>query len=259
MIHPGLVSITLRQFSADELIKLAVEAGLEGIEWGGDIHVPHGDLIQAEKVRKITQRAGLQVVSYGSYYRLGEEEKLPFEKVLKTAVKLGTPSIRVWAGRKESDKDVHSDYFDLIVDESRRIAELASDAGIVVVYEFHRGTLTGTNVLTQTLLETVSHDNIKTLWQPTVALPVKYCLEGLELIMPWLNNVHVFHWNKNADIRYPLADGESVWSAYLEKINTSGRNHFAMLEFVKDDDPANVLQDAKTLKAWLSILPENHD
>jgi hypothetical protein len=44
MIRTGLVSVTFRQLSAEEIIKLVVCAGLEGIEWGGDIHVPHGDL-----------------------------------------------------------------------------------------------------------------------------------------------------------------------------------------------------------------------
>jgi hypothetical protein len=44
MIQTGLVSITFRQLSPPAIIDLVRQAGLEGIEWGGDVHVPHGDL-----------------------------------------------------------------------------------------------------------------------------------------------------------------------------------------------------------------------
>lgn len=246
MIHSGLVSITLRQLSPKELVDLVTSAGLEAIEWGGDIHVPHGDLTKAAEVRQMTKQAGLVVASYGSYYRLGEEENLSFEKVLETAVELGAPSIRVWAGRKKLDEEVDPKYFDFIVNESRRIADLAAKAKIVVSYEFHRMTLTETNALTKKLMETVRHDNIKTLWQPPVASTLEYCMEGLDIVMPWLENVHVFQWDDNPDIRFLLAEGNNVWPKYLQKIASNGRDHFALIEFVKDDDPANFLKDTET-------------
>jgi 3-dehydroshikimate dehydratase len=47
----GLVSISFRPLSVEELIRLVTDVGLEGIEWGGDKHVPHGDLDTARRVR----------------------------------------------------------------------------------------------------------------------------------------------------------------------------------------------------------------
>ena len=41
-IAPGLCSITLRSLRADAVLALAVHAGIEGIEWGADGHVPPG-------------------------------------------------------------------------------------------------------------------------------------------------------------------------------------------------------------------------
>ena len=70
MLIPGLVSVTFRQLAPREIVQLAAAAGLRGIEWGGDIHVPHGDLQAARAVRDITAAAGLQVLAYGSYFRL---------------------------------------------------------------------------------------------------------------------------------------------------------------------------------------------
>ena len=44
MIYPGLVSVTFRKLSPEEIVQLVVSSGLKGIEWGGDIHLPHGIL-----------------------------------------------------------------------------------------------------------------------------------------------------------------------------------------------------------------------
>ncbi|MFN2155934.1 MAG: sugar phosphate isomerase/epimerase, partial [Anaerolineae bacterium] len=97
MIRSGLVSITFRQLSPAEIVARAAQAGLEAIEWGGDVHVPHGDVDAARTVRRTTEEAGLQVAAYGAYYRVGHEEPCPFADVLESAVALGAPLIRVWA------------------------------------------------------------------------------------------------------------------------------------------------------------------
>ena len=85
----GLVSISFRQKSINELIKASKESGLEYIEWGGDVHIPMGNIKLARKVRRQMHGAGLKVASYGSYfgiiYHCDEKFPLPFKKVLKTA------------------------------------------------------------------------------------------------------------------------------------------------------------------------------
>lgn len=57
MLLPGLVSITFRKLSPGEIVELVATAGLVGIEWGGDVHVPHGDFARAAEVRKLTEGA----------------------------------------------------------------------------------------------------------------------------------------------------------------------------------------------------------
>src|SRR5215211_4654031 len=120
MLTSGLVSITFRQLAPREIVELAAAAGLRGIEWGGDIHVPAGDLQAARRVRQLTADAGLQVLAYGSYFRF--QPGTAFEPVLETALALGAPLIRVWAGNQasaEADAAVRA----TIVAESRRIAQ----------------------------------------------------------------------------------------------------------------------------------------
>lgn len=252
MIHSGLVSITFRQLSPREIVDLVVRAGLAGIEWGGDIHVPHGDLRRAREMRRMTQDAGLQVAAYGSYYRVERDDPAPFEPVLATAVELGAPVVRVWAGTRGS-AEADAAYRAGVVALSRRIADVAVSAGVTVAYEFHAGTLTDTNDSARNLLEAVAHDNVKSYWQPPRGSEVAYNLDGLDAVFPWLLHAHVFSWGAAGE-RLPLVDGEAGWMQYLRKIASSGRDHFAMLEFVQDDAPESFLRDAATLKQWLALV-----
>ncbi len=250
-IYPGLVSITFRQLSPTEIIDLVVQAQLTGIEWGGDIHVPHGDVVTANMVRQQTLDAGLQVAAYGSYYRVSHNESGPFAAVLEAAVALGAPTIRVWAGRQGSDS-ADEPYWQAVIEDSRRIAELAAAAGITVAYEFHAKTLTDTNEAARTLLERVDHPNIRAYWQPPRQSTVAYNLTGIGAVAPWLDNIHVYQWQRESGEREPLTAGYADWQQYLDKISHVVGERFAMLEFVQDDTPEAFLRDATTLRGWLA-------
>ncbi len=172
MIQPGLVSITFRQLTPEEIIDLVSQAGLSGIEWGGDIHIPHGDIERAAEVRKMTQEAGLMVAAYGSYYRLGGKDSPKFENVLVSAVALETPKIRVWAGEKSSEAaDVN--YRQKVIDDAKRIADIAAEKGITIVTEWHGNTLMDKLDSALAFLAEVGRDNFKTYWQPLVDRPVE--------------------------------------------------------------------------------------
>lgn len=251
MIDPGLVSVTFRKLSPHEIVDLARQAGLAGIEWGGDVHVPHGDLACAGEVAAMTTGAGLRVMAYGSYYRVGHDHELPFESVLDTARALGAPVVRVWAGDQPSAR-ADAAYWARIVEESRRIGDLAGEAGLRVVFEFHSGTLTDSNDSARRLIEQVAHPAVGMYWQPVVGQDVAYNVAGLRAMLPWLVNAHVFHWGPTTQDRHPLADGTDEWRQYLAVMRASGRPHGALLEFVPGDAPEAFLRDAATLKAWLS-------
>jgi sugar phosphate isomerase/epimerase len=252
MIHSGLVSITFRKLTAAQIIELVAQAGLEGIEWGGDVHVPHGDLRTAREVAVMTAQAGLNVAAYGSYYRVGHETDVGFDAIIATARELGAPTIRVWAGNQGSGEATDA-YRDHVASETRRIADLAAAAGMTISYEFHSGTLTDTNTSALALLRAVDHPAARAYWQPPVGAEVEYCLQGLSAVLPWLSNVHVFHWQPAHD-RRALDEGSQVWRRYLQVLASTGRDHYAMIEFVSEDAPVSFLDDAETLKGWLQSV-----
>ncbi|NQU43195.1 TIM barrel protein [bacterium] len=251
MIRTGLCSITFRKLSVEDIVELVAHAGLDAIEWGGDVHVPHGDLDAAVRARDLCARAGIRTPSYGSYYRLVQSEidRIPFDRVLETAVALGASAIRVWAGTHGS-ADATDEYWEHVVDETRRIADLAAGEGRVVAFEFHGNSLTDTNEAASRLLREVDHPSARTYWQPTVGKSEVYRKEGLETVLLWLENLHVFHWRREegSTVRRPLSEGNVEWIDYIKTAARSGRDHYAFLEFVEKDDPDKFLRDAMTLK-----------
>jgi len=60
----GLVSVSFRQLAPAAIIDLCLQTGLSSIEWGGDIHVPHGEESTASEVGAMTRSAGLSVAAY---------------------------------------------------------------------------------------------------------------------------------------------------------------------------------------------------
>lgn len=243
----GVVSATFKTLSAQEVIRLAVENGLEAVEWSENAHVQPDDPEGARALREATEAAGLTVVCYGSYYRMGEydDPEATFRKSLVSARALGAPLIRVWAGTKPSC-EADDAYRVRLAREGRLIADMAQATGITVVTEWHKNTLTDTNASGLALLEAVDHPAFKTLWQPTVALSPAQRVEGIRRLGDRLTNMHVYSWPDGK--RGPLNSAE--WAYYLDACQCGG-SHFALLEFVKDNTPEQFADDASRLKALL--------
>lgn len=252
MIRPGLVSVTFRKLSPRQIVDLVVEAGLDAIEWGGDIHAPHGDGAIALAIAQMTADAGLIIPTYGSYYRVGHPDIVPFGHVLTSALALGAPMIRVWAGRLGS-AEADAAYWDAVVADSQRIVALAAGEGVGVAYEFHGNTLTDTAASARRLLESVNQPTLSSLWQPPKGSTAEQNRVGIDTIAPWLSHIHVFAWRMEAEqtIRLPLAAATDAWQEYLSHIDALGGERYALLEFVRDDNPTQFLTDAATLRSWL--------
>lgn len=245
---PGLVSVTFRGLSPREIVVLVAQALLAGIEWGGDVHVPPGDLARASEVGRMTCDAGLAVAAYGSYYVVGqsEDDGLSFAWVLDTAIALGAPLIRVWAGNRGA-ADADEAYRRRVAEEACRIAEHAADAGIAVAFEFHYGTLTDSTASAAALLAATTHAQVRCYWQPPVGWTPAECLAALHAVLPYLANLHVYHWNTSSD-RRPLVEGAEEWQSYFTTVAASRRTPcWALLEFVRDDEPNHFLTDARAL------------
>ena len=249
MIIPGLVSVSFRQKSPLEIVKLCNQANLRAIEWGGDVHVPPKDA-NAREVRQMTEDHGLTISSYGSYYRVTQ----PMDSLLAcldTAQELGTDVIRIWCGVKGSE-DAESERGQ-IVDSLLACCEKAKERKLTLSLEYHGKTLTDARESVIRLMketESVS-DTLKFYWQPRFDWTQKECLLSLDDVRPRLNHLHVFTWlfeGKNIT-RLPLETGETLWTNVLSSFKD---DHFALMEFVENDSDEALLRDAAVLNRWIN-------
>lgn len=257
MLRSGLVSVTYRALPPREIINACVEAKLEGIEWGGDVHVPPDNLDNAREVGQMTREAGLDVAAYGSYYRC---DGAPFEPILETALALGAPLIRVWAGKTDASQ-VSEFERARIGNKLAKISEMARASGVQVATEFHGGTLTATGTDARNMLDSVNartKSQMQSLWQPlrrgaNFDVCVEENLAELNAVEPYVSNIHVYEWADDADgKRQRLSlEGSAQWPRYIEKLPLFGGDRWLLLEFVPDDDPAILAREAAALRGFI--------
>ncbi|KYJ99609.1 hypothetical protein AUV07_07220 [Microbacterium sp. CH1] len=244
--------MTFRALPPERIVALAAAAGLDVIEWGGDVHVPPGDVDRAAEVARMTTDAGLAVASYGSYFRAGPEESLT--AVLDSAAALGADRVRVWAGEHGS-AEVSAPERARVVTRLRAAAVEAASRGIGLALEFHGGTLADTAPATLELLHEVDHPMLSTYWQPTVGAPVPVALEEFRRLGPHVSAAHVFSWWPRTE-RHPLRSRSALWTRFFADAAASAHPpRDALLEFVPDDAPELLAGEAAALLEFLGRQP----
>src|SRR5262245_53309073 len=239
-VLPGLVSVTFRQLTPAEIIALSVEHGMRAIEWGGDVHVPVGDLARAREVATQCADAGIGVEAYGSYYRTTGE----FGPVLETAIALGATRVRVWAGERGSAEESDRGR---VVRALRGVVGDAQRAGVEVAVEYHANTLTDSLVSATKLLGEVP--GLRSYWQPPIGSTLGDALDAVPILQPVA--AHVFSWD-DVGRRLPLVSRERLWRAVIAELRALPGTRYALLEFVRDDDPLVFGVDAAVLRGWLA-------
>ena len=241
MLIPGLVSVTFRQLTVEEIGDLALECGLQAVEWGGDVHVPPGDFAAARRALD----TGLKVAAYGSYYRAGVSDRGELAAILETAAELDAPLVRVWAGTSGSEECPDRGP---VIEALQHAVEHADAMGTKIALEYHRNTLTDTLESAVQLLDEV--DGVVPYWQPRGGQDVFSAVHEVRTLEPV--TAHVFSWGPGGYTdRLPLAARRDLWKPVLTELARDGIERNALLEFVLDDSPEHFREDAKTLLSYL--------
>lgn len=231
----GLTTVTFRSKSIDEIIEIAVRAKLDGIEVGGDVHLPQGNIELAKSIRSKIIDAGLKIFSYGSYFKAGESEISEFDGVLNSAVALGAPVIRVWT-TSDGEKTIKA---------LREVCAKAKRAGVEIGLEFHNGTYNDSGVRSLEIIERVGADNLFTYWQPLYEKAQN--LGDIEKVRHICKHVHVYNWiyGEKETVRLKLNDPPDYWQSYVKALG----DKIYIMEFVRNDDEQEFYSDAEFLRS----------
>jgi 3-dehydroshikimate dehydratase len=257
-VAPGLCSITFRTLSSDEVVDVAVRAGVQGIEWGADVHAPPGGDAAVAALGARTRDAGLAVVSYGSYLGMAPSSDDQVDAVLDSAEALGAPMVRIWAELGVTP-DSPADERRRVTGHTAALVDRIAGRGLTATLEFHPGTLTETASSANELLEAVARTELRTHWQTDPSRTPETALDELARITQHLAHLHVFAWGAGGiDDRWPLADGAPLWAPALELADREGApvpgGRFALCEYVRDDDPEQFVADVRVLRSWIDDI-----
>lgn len=249
--NTGLVSISFRQLTPEQIVSAVSNAGLANIEWGADVHCKPEDKAASELINKLSAEKNINSCAYGSYYRVGADNagNADFADIVSAATALNTDIIRVWAFNKGSDKTTPEEYAS-VVSDMKRICSIAAEKNIKISLECHNNTLTDCYDSAFKLIESVSCDNLTMYWQPNQFRSLEYNIESAKALREYVTNVHVFNWDKND--KFPLAGGIDVWKQYVDIIEGSSKyQHNYLLEFMPFGEVSELEAEAQALRKIL--------
>ena len=238
----GLVSISFRKHSPEEILSAMKEAGLEYIEWGSDVHAPVNDLEKIGEIRRLQSEAEIVCSSYGTYFRLGENDPEEIRDYIAAAKLLGTNILRLWAGRK-SHLNVTPEERERLISDLRRVVEIAEDSDAVICLECHRNSYTEHLDGTLELFAEIPSPAFQMYWQPNPDISFEENMAYLSAVSHRLAHVHVFFWRGKEHL--PLSGGIDEWKKYLEGL--SGE-HGMLLEFMPDNLLTSLSCEAESLR-----------
>jgi len=262
MNRVGLCSVTFRDLAPMLVIERANAAGVEAIEWAGERTVDHDEPERMAKIGEASRSSGIAASSYGSYVRAGTAgAREHFEIALDAASALGAGNMRVWAGDAARAEVSDADYAQA-VDDMALMAKECALREITLSVEYHRRTLTEHADDAVALFDAVNSENLFSYWQPVPDRGLAIWEQELDLLAPYLSDLHVFHWvpGEGADERRPLVEGTQYWQALMNKAQRSDRwphPATAYLEFVHDGSERQFQEDMTVLRKLCRLASQS--
>ena len=238
----GLVSVSFRQHTPEEILQAMQQTGLSYIEWGSDVHAPCDDLPRLKSLVKLQGLYGIACCSYGTYFRLGQTPIEQLQSYIDAAKLLGTSILRLWCGNKSGNDMTPAEQTRLLA-ECRKAADIAEENQVTVCLECHRNTFTENPEDAVWLMESVNSPCFRMYWQPFQWQNVQQNIENAKKIAPYAAHIHVFNWRDTEKL--PLAGAIPDWQAYLQHFTKS---HTLLLEFMPKDTLSELPVEAESLR-----------
>lgn len=247
MFDTGLVSITFRSKSSEEVMRSASECGLKYIEWGSDVHAPQNDPQKLRGIAAAQKEYGISCCSYGTYFYLGVTPIDQLPDYIRAAKLLGTRVLRLWAGKKSGHKWTPEEKEDLFR-QCAQAAAMAEDADVVLCLECHRNTFTEAGESALELMRSVNSKAFRMYWQPNPDASVEDNIRYARMIAEYTVHIHVF--NITGYTGFPLEEGIGDWLLYLREFRG---DHLLLLESMPDNLSDRLAREADSLRKIIEM------
>lgn len=241
----GLCSVTFRKKSAEEVVEIAKKVGVAYIEWGGDIHVKTVE--DARTAKALCDNAGIKISSYGSYFNSLDYNEDKWVSVCEIASALGASSVRIWLGKKDSEKTDEYEYLTLL-ENTKKMCDIALKYALTVSPECHDNTFNNNTDAFLKINRDLQKANFRTYFQSRYCR-MQYDLDRIERTFDFIENVHVSYRDLKKEQLFKEID-----IYYLDKLlkrlidkNFCG---VVMVEFVDFDSEKVFYRNIRKLKKY---------
>lgn len=241
----GLCSVTFRKKSAAQVILIAKKAGIDYIEWGGDIHVTTVE--DARLVKSVCDNEGIKISSYGSYFNSIEFDKDKWVQVCEIAKKMGAPSVRIWLGKKNSEETSDKEYRTLL-ENTKKMCDIADGYGLDVCPECHDNTFNNNTDAFLRLKNDLKKENFKTYFQSRY-FRMEYDLDRIDRTFEFIRDVHVSYRDLKKEQRHRKKD-KNYLDKLLKQLKSKEFDGIVMVEFVDFNSETAFYRDVKKLKSY---------
>lgn len=241
----GLASVTFRNKTVEEIVSLCKSANVKYIEWGADVHVKSLD--DAKKVKLLCDREDITISSYGSYCNPAEFNESQWIDICENASVMGADSIRIWLGKKDSEKTSDENY-NTIIENTRKMCEIASKYDLLVCPECHDNTFNNNTDAIIRFKNALNCHNFKTYFQSRY-FRLEYDLDRIERTYDFIHNVHVSYSDLKREQLFRKKDKDYL-DKLLKRFLSKDFDGIIILEFTEGAKEKSFIKDIKKLKSY---------
>ncbi len=240
-----MTSVTFRNKTIEEIVEICKKEQVEYIEWGSDVHVKTKD--DAKKAKLLCDDAGIKISSYGSYYSVGSNNRVEWKTLCENANIMGAESIRVWLGKKDSEKTSNEEYIN-ILNDCKSICDIAKEYGIIVSPECHDDTFNNNTDAILRFIKELGRDNFRTYFQSRY-FRMEYDLDRIDRTFDYILNMHVSYSDLKREQMFRKKD-KNYLDTLLKKMISKEFKGIIILEFTENSSAKAFSEDIKKLKTY---------
>lgn len=160
---------------------------------------------------------------------------------------MGAESIRVWLGKKDSEKTSNEEYIN-ILNDCKSICDVAKEYGIIVSPECHDDTFNNNTDAILRFIKELGRDNFRTYFQSRY-FRMEYDLDRIDRTFDYILNMHVSYSDLKREQMFRKKD-KNYLDTLLKKMISKEFKGIIILEFTENSSEKAFSEDIKKLRTY---------